>query len=812
MTSDDRAFLKQAFQATADEPLEAGDARYVDLSAVRGHEDPVTLMARTIELSAGESVQLFSGFPGTGKTTELRRLQHELTREQHMVMFVDAEEYQRASMPIAAPQILMALAHSAMSAYAPKGMRWPEFLGELSQLTLHQSRGESEDVAAHIKREPSVWRELPSLRGVADSLVNEVRKFFAGWLRKVRDERDDESSVVVLVDSIDHVRGFSTDAATVRASVEALFAQDAAMLAIPGIHIVYTVPPYVRSNSASAGMQHMLPAVTVTAPDGAVDRGGVDALKGLVGRRIDCKKLFGDDTQLERMIRCSGGNVRDLLRLVRESIRRTDALPMGHEAVTAALEQMRAGLHPIARQDAVQLAQIARAHSLTLDPTSSPYDVARWADAHLLHLYRNGREWYDVHPLVRDTIFPQAPEAVAIPSEPDAAPASPKQPRPLAQQAAPVVLTPDMRVTLIVESYRALRRVRWTLPRGVSALVGPNGSGKTTLLDVPELLRHALTHDARRAIDDRGGPGSLRSAQADRHAPVILGVELDHLTWQLDLSPRGAAFNPLHGERATLSGAVALDRSTLEVSPDDARPLLRRFSEQPDGAAFRPLIALLEGYRLYGTYDLASIRSNGSQISSDEHLHPDGRNIFSLLRNWRDRAETRPRWDFVLASLKESFPDTFDDLDFDMAGQTVSGRIVAPQPDVRIPTYFAANGWLIALLHLAAVASTGPAGVVAIDEMENGLHPYAIRALMDAMRGWAAQTGISIVLATHSPVVLDQFKGNPDHVLVMEPGREPLPTRLDELHDPEWLAHFSLGDLYAHDEFGAQHKDGDQVA
>jgi predicted ATPase len=402
----------------------------------------------------------------------------------------------------------------------------------------------------------------------------------------------------------------------------------------------------------------------------------------------------------------------------------------------------------------------------------------------------------------------QVPEDIA---QPEVAPTSTQISHP-SPPPPTVALTSDMRVTLLVKSYRALRDVRWPLPRGVSALVGPNGSGKTTLLDVPELLRHALTHDARKAIDDRGGPGTLRSLQAERDAPVIVGVEIDQLAWQLDLSPRGAAFNPLYGERATIAGALAFDRSTANTPTDDARPLLRRFADLPEGAPLRPLVTLLQGYRLYGTYDLAGIRVNGSQLSSDEHLHPDGRNIFSLLRNWRDRKETRSRWDFVLASLKAAFPDTFDDLDFDMAGQTVSGRIVAPEPDVRIPTYFAANGWLVALLHLAAVASTGPSGVVAIDEMENGLHPYAIRALIEAMRSWAEQTGISVVLATHSPVVLDQFKDAPDHVFVMEPGREPAPTRLDELHDPGWLAHFSLGDLYAHDEFGAQHKDGDQVA
>jgi predicted ATPase len=148
-------------------------------------------------------------------------------------------------------------------------------------------------------------------------------------------------------------------------------------------------------------------------------------------------------------------------------------------------------------------------------------------------------------------------------------------------------------------------------------------------------------------------------------------------------------------------------------------------------------------------------------------------------------------------------------LDFEVAGQLVSGRIVTPKPDVHIATYFAANGWLIALLHLAAVASTQLAGAVAIDEIENGLHPHAIRRLIQGMRDWAAQTGISIVLSTHSPVVLDQFKEEPDHLFVMEPGRERLPMKLDDLHDPEWLAHFSLGDLYAHDEFGAQGSGGE---
>jgi hypothetical protein len=35
-------------------------------------------------------------------------------------------------------------------------------------------------------------------------------------------------------------------------------------------------------------------------------------------------------------------------------------------------------------------------------------DLARFLDAHLVLCYRNGHEWYDLHPLIRDTVIAQA--------------------------------------------------------------------------------------------------------------------------------------------------------------------------------------------------------------------------------------------------------------------------------------------------------------------------------------------------------------------------------------------------------------------
>jgi ABC-type uncharacterized transport system ATPase subunit len=62
---------------------------------------------------------------------------------------------------------------------------------------------------------------------------------------------------------------------------------------------------------------------------------------------------------------------------------------------------------------------------------------------------------------------------------------------------------------------------------------------------------------------------------------------------------------------------------------------------------------------------------------------------------------------------------------------------------------------------------------------------------------------LTILLTTHSPVLMNAFRDHPEQLYVMEDGAEVLPVPLDKLRDPDWLAHFELGDLYERGEFGA---------
>jgi len=158
--------------------------------------------------------------------------------------------------------------------------------------------------------------------------------------------------------------------------------------------------------------------------------------------------------------------------------------------------------------------------------------------------------------------------------------------------------------------------------------------------------------------------------------------------------------------------------------------------------------------------------------------------------------QKKERYEFVIEVLREAFPHFFDDVDFERAGQTISLRLFQPNSDKPISVFSASNGFLVALLNLMAVCSVPDGGIVAIDEPENGLHPYAIRTIIAAIRDRAAEHNLTVLLATHSPVVLNQFKEEPEKVYVMEQNEAEQLIRLDKHRDPDWLIHFSLGDLY----------------
>ena len=106
MKPEDNQFLKEFFNAVSDRPLEADDERYVPLYGEDlADADPVQQLAQAVEW-ATESVRLFSGYRGAGKSTELRRLKGQLEESGHLVFLCDMEDYLNLSTPVGRERLL----------------------------------------------------------------------------------------------------------------------------------------------------------------------------------------------------------------------------------------------------------------------------------------------------------------------------------------------------------------------------------------------------------------------------------------------------------------------------------------------------------------------------------------------------------------------------------------------------------------------------------------------------------------------------------------------------------------------------------
>jgi predicted ATPase len=356
-----------------------------------------------------------------------------------------------------------------------------------------------------------------------------------------------------------------------------------------------------------------------------------------------------------------------------------------------------------------------------------------------------------------------------------------------------------------INNYRILQAIDFS-PDGVCLIVGANGCGKTTLLSAIELLRNAFERGFGFALDLVGGTPWFTHINSPPNTPTTFAIETASLRWELNPTIYSNGFVYPIAEKMTQgnqtlfeveSGASQFHYGNNKFATDQRQSALKRIYDFiSPSREFDGLIQPLTHYRHHYDYNCHFLVRMGSPISSDTELKFGGQNAFSVLRNWQSSKPLRERYEFVIDVLKEAFPNFFDDLDFESAGMNIVIRIYYPNHSDPLPVHLMSHGFLTTMLHLMAVCSIPDGGIVGIDEPENGLHPYAIHVLMEACRQRAAEHSLTVLLTTHSPFMLNEFKEEPQRVYVMESHSDVQIVSLDKLKDPIWIKQFKLGNLY----------------
>lgn len=429
MRREEDAFLGEFFRRVSATPLDPEDPRYVPLyqdpELVRF--DPVDALARAIAWTHGESVQLLSGFRGTGKSTELRRLKHRLESAHYIVLLCDMEQYLNLSTPLDVSDFLLAVCGALNEelgrlGFLEDGLKqsWGDRLIRLFAGKIEISEvkagalGMSASIKASLKTDPD-FKKLVQQRmaGHLGTLINEVHDYFQKCTEAIKRRKSTTVELVLLLDSIEHIRGTTVNAHEVQSSVEHLFVSHADKLHFPGWHVIYTVPPHLKVSYGNLGSLYepggvkVLPAFKLRDQVGTRIEHNYRAIERVVAARGEWSRLLPDQAALDRLIGYSGGHLRDLLRLVGGVLTLAQQLPVPATTVDAAIDQLRTEFLPIADDEALWLADVSRTHQIALPSADRLPVLARFLDTHLALCYRNGDEWFDIHPLIADQVKAQ---------------------------------------------------------------------------------------------------------------------------------------------------------------------------------------------------------------------------------------------------------------------------------------------------------------------------------------------------------------------------------------------------------------------
>lgn len=93
--------------------------------------------------------------------------------------------------------------------------------------------------------------------------------------------------------------------------------------------------------------------------------------------------------------------------------------------------------------------------------------------------------------------------------------------------------------------------------------------------------------------------------------------------------------------------------------------------------------------------------------------------------------------------------------------------------------------------------------VIVIDEPELGLHPYAIRQLVEMIKD--ASFHAQVIVATQSPLLMDEFELSDISIIEWdEKLKSTVRRELDEKELAGWLANYSLSELWEKNVLGGR--------
>ncbi|MBC5794082.1 AAA family ATPase [Sphaerospermopsis sp. LEGE 00249] len=339
--------LKAAYNACSLEPLEGPDIEkyYVDLSAVR-KSSAVKGVSTILDFQeAGNyTTILFTGHRGSGKSTELKRIQN-IWEENYHVIYLEVNEETDIN-DANFTDLYLIVIKQVEFALRKLGLKFDErllksFENWFKEIT--EENEESVEKSVSVESEASLGADAPFIAKLMVKLLAQIKAsdkqktsirqtlekdisrlkadinlLLDDAYAKLRKKYPDYKGLLIIFDNLDRVPPGVADH---------LFFEYAAQLQELHCTIIYTVPISVLCSpknplSLFDGNPHIVPMVNIYQFDRQSshlqdNQTGLEAVASLIEKRVDIDAVFNSRNELLELAKASGGHVRQLMQIMR---------------------------------------------------------------------------------------------------------------------------------------------------------------------------------------------------------------------------------------------------------------------------------------------------------------------------------------------------------------------------------------------------------------------------------------------------------------------------------------------------------------
>lgn len=335
-----------------------------------------------------------------------------------------------------------------------------------------------------------------------------------------------------------------------------------------------------------------------------------------------------------------------------------------------------------------------------------------------------------------------------------------------------------MITSITLENYKSFGERQVVPLEPITVIVGPNNCGKSSFLGIGRFIQQVVRSGAHAAIEAEGGGNFVFHRPRPKDSPLMIRWESELGSYETILSSAiiQKSEQVTHVEYGSLlrseKGLTKIGNIQIPalVPLEGLRQLVVNpglffNSDSPEAASqFLPIVEPITKSR-FVKLSLAALRKD-SEVVPDPQMSEDGSGLAALLGLWRGSEPERS--EALEEFLRKTLPEVKRAL-VRPAPQKSYQRLWIEQKDGES---FDAPRLSDGILFFTALAmhalDVPPGAILFIEEPELCVHPRRLHNLVDFFRRLSRDRKCQLVITTHSPVLLDEFRDEPEAIVLFQ--------------------------------------------